>query len=474
MRQMMPLEPLESAFHRAGNGRGQFNTAPVKDETKPGNKTPTDCDGPRLIAEETWESTLMEMGRVLAPDLMPLSKVMTEPLEEEDKAEMPRLMRLMELGLVASHHIAESIPQQIKSQLETVHLGTELLQQHLVDLFKCQDRVSSPEVAAKATSRRSCAAVGDFYVDYLEQLCRIVESANSQFRENQAVQENVSLLKFQAEGAYLTQQGTVRAIGALEESDSMDEMKDLVALMRLTLASGDALQACQTSLQRSVLKKERRAGSVSDLEQLIYSHLSMGGRRQDPASARGSSPMGSKEGAAARCHETYTEAVDMVETILSIPVAQGDSGAILLYWVLTRDVDRIEEWVQESWKAKEAQSVEDGSEWRKVELVIALLVKNLKAAEFSLDKAESVAREFLRYSRQLEGEIRQLDACVLSVERQRSGPGSEGEEGKGENVAKGTLLPCGFLAERSRETMVVAMGGATLARLTGARKSRKH
>ncbi|KAG0375114.1 hypothetical protein BGX24_009523 [Mortierella sp. AD032] len=487
MEQIMPLEALESAFDRAGSGRQQFSTATITNDDKTqssNNKTPTDCNGPRFIVEETWESTLVEIGRVLQaykfllPTLLPLSKVMTEPLEEEDKTEMPRLMRLLELGLVAFHYVAESIPQQTKSQMETVLLGTGLLQQHLIDLFKCQNRISSPEVTAKATSRRSCVAVGIFYEDYLEQLRRIVETANSRFRENQAVQDVVSLLKFQTEGVYLTQQGARKAIDALEASDSMDEMKDLVALMRLTLASGDALQACQSSVQKSVLKKEARAGSVSDLEQLIYGHLSMGGRRQDPTSSGGSSPMGSKEGSAARCHETYTGAVDMVETILSISVEQGDSGAILLHRVLTRDMDRIGEWIQEAWKSKDQQqtSLENGggdSEWRRVELLLALLVKNLKDVELSSEKAESVAREFSRHSRQLEKKIHELDACILSVERQRNGPNAEAEadaeagEGEGESKDKGTLLPCGFLAERGRETMMMAMGGATLAKLTG-------
>ncbi|KAF9090191.1 hypothetical protein BGX23_006171 [Mortierella sp. AD031] len=455
MAKLAPLEALESAFDRAGNGRIK---AYIKDKIN--TNTLANC-----------KNTL---------------HVLTEPLEE-DKAEMPRLMRLLEMGLLAFHHVAESTPEKTKPLLMPVISRTELLQRQLVDLFKCQDKLSPNE----AMYRRSCAAVGIFYEDYMEQLRRVVGHANSGFRESQLVQEAFSTLKFQTEGVYLTQRGAHQAIDALEASDSMDSMKALVALMRMTLASGDALQACQISLQKSVLKKDARSGSVSDLEQLIYSHLSMSGRHRDPSFVGSSSPpppMGSKERAAARCQGTLTETLDTVETTLSIPLGRGgnvlvENGSLFLHRVLTKDIDRIGEWIQETWKSSHQQhggGAQKG-EWRQLEMVVALLVKNLKDVELLSDQAETIVREFLGHVRQLEGKIHELDACVLSVERQRGG-GEEGrerdEEGEAEEAegsddddekrtGRPMLLTCRYLAERSRETMMVAFGGATLARLLG-------
>ncbi|KAF9087843.1 hypothetical protein BGX29_000591 [Mortierella sp. GBA35] len=352
----------------------------------------------------------MEMGRALQadnhllPTVLPLSKALTEPLEE-DKAEMPRLMRLLEMGLLAFHHVAESTPEKTKPLLMPVISRTELLQRQLVDLFKCQDKLSPNE----AMYRRSCAAVGIFYEDYMEQLRRVVGHANSGFRESQLVQEAFSTLKFQTEGVYLTQRGAHQAIDALEASDSMDSMKALVALMRMTLASGDALQACQISLQKSVLKKDARSGSSGS----------------------------------AMPRDAYRD-LDTVETTLSIPLGRGgnvlvENGSLFLHRVLTKDIDRIGEWIQETWKSSHQQhggGAQKG-EWRQLEMVVALLVKNLKGVELLSDQAETIVREFLGHVRQLEGKIHELDACVL------------------------------YLAERSRETMMMAFGGATLARLLG-------
>jgi hypothetical protein len=493
MEQMVPLEALESAFDRAGGRRRQFKTTSTKNNNIK-NNTPANCEKPRIIAEETWESILLGMGRVLEannlllPTLLPLSKVLTEPLEEEDKSEMPRLMRLLEIGLVAFDHIADAIPEKTKSQLDTILLGTTMLQRQLVDLFKCQDRTSTPEVTAKAIARSSCIAAGIFYEDYLEQLRRVMKNVDSGFSENQLIRDAFSKLTFQGEGVYLTQQGAREAVDAIERDDSMGELTDLVALMRLTLASGDALQACQVSLQRRVLKTQARAGSVSDLEQVIYGHLAMGGRRQDPTFFGSMGTGNSKEGVVARCHELYTETVDMVDSILSIPVARQDvdstavfGGSVFLHRMLTRDVDRIGKWIQKAWKSIDQQPTRSrgsgggNSEWRQMEIVVALLVKNLKDVELS-EKAESVVHQFLGPARQLEGRIRELDACILSVEVQYGGGSSESEaEVKAEEetyrkekaVGKGTQLPCGFLAERARETLAMAMGGAMLARLTG-------
>lgn len=495
MDQMVPLEALESAFDRAGGRWRQFSTPFAKNSNN--NNTPVTCDKLRFVAEETWESILLEMGRVLEannfllPTLLPLSKVLTEPLEEEDKSEMPRLMRLLEIGLVAFHHIADAIPKKIKSQLETILLGTLMLQRQLVDLFNCQDRTSTPEVTAKAVARRSCVAAGIFYEDYFEQLRRVMKNIDSGFSENQLVRDAFSKLKFQAEGVYLTQQGATEAVDAIEREDSMGELTDLVALMRLTLASGDALQACQASLQRSVLKTQARMGSVSNLEQVIYGHLAMGGRRQDPTFSSFMGGGGSKEGVVARCHGAYTGTVDMVDSILSIPVtgqrgggdaAAAPSGSVFLHRMLTRDMDRIREWIQKEWKSIDKRSTNDrgngsggSSEWRQMEIVVALLVKNLKDVELS-ERAESVVHQFLNSIRRLEGKIHELGTCILSVERQHGGgiPESEAEVEAGEEidreekaVAKGTQLPCGFLTERVRGTMTIAMEGATFARLTG-------
>ncbi|KAF9137973.1 hypothetical protein BGX30_009728 [Mortierella sp. GBA39] len=488
MEQSAPLEALESAFDRAGGRRRRFKTSSTKSKTNNNNTTtPKNCDKPRFVAEDTWESILLEIGRVLQannlllPTLLPLSKVLTEPLEEEDKSEMPRLMRLLEMGLVAFHHVAGVIPEGTKTQLETILLGTAMLQRQLVELFKCQNRIWTPELAAKAVSRRSCVAAGIFYDDYFEQLRKVMGNAQSGFSENQLIKDAFSKLKFQSEGIYLTQQGARKAVDAVEREDSMDELVELVALMRLTLAAGDALQACQVSLQRSVVKAQARAGSVSDLEQVIYGLLAMGGRRQDPTSSPmgGGGGGGSKEGVVARCHGAFTEAVDMVDSILSIPVVKGGdapAGSVFLHRLLTKDVDRIREWIQKAWKSIDQHFASDessgGGEWRQMEMVVALLVKNLKDVELS-DRAESVVHEFLGPARRLEGKIRKLDACILSVDRQHGSFKTEaeaeaGEEGgRKDEVAKGTQLPCGFLAERGRETMALAMGGATLARLTG-------
>ncbi|KAG9068904.1 hypothetical protein KI688_011197 [Linnemannia hyalina] len=490
MEQSAPLEALESAFDRAGGRRRHFKTSSTKSKTNSNNSnTPKNCDKLRFVAEDTWESILLEMGRVLQannlflPTLLPLSKVLTEPLEEEDKSEMPRLMRLLEMGLVAFHHVAGVIPEGTKTQLETILQGTTTLQRQLVELFKCQNRIWTPELAAKAVSRRSCVAVGIFYDDYFEQLRRVMGDAQSGFSENKLIKEAFSKLKFQSEGIYLTQQGACKAVDAVEREDSMDELVELVALLRLTLAAGDALQACQVSLQRSVVKAQARAGSVSDLEQVIYGLLAMGGRRQDPTSSpmgRGGGGGGSKEGVVARCHEAFAEAADMVDSILSIPIVKGGdapAGSVFLHRLLTKDVDRIREWIQKAWKSIDQHSASDGGngrgggEWRQIEMVTALLIKNLKDVELS-ERADSVVHEFLGPARRLEGKIRKLDECILSVDRQHGSSKIEaeaeaGEEGGGKDeAAKGTQLPCGFLAERGRETMALAIGGATLTRLT--------
>ncbi|KAF8942862.1 hypothetical protein BGZ47_006055 [Haplosporangium gracile] len=486
MEQMAPLEALESAFERAGGRWRRFKTS----STKTNNNTPANCEKPRFVAEDTWESILVEMDRVLQtnnlflPTLVPLSKVLAKPLKEEDKSELPRLMRLLDMGLVAFHHVADAIPEHNKSQLNTILLRTTMLQSQLVDLFNCEDRTFTPEVAAKAVSRRSCVAAGIFYEDYFEQLRRAMENAGSGFGENQLIQEAFSKLKFQSAGDYLTQQGAREAVDAVERGDSMDGLTDLAALMRLTLASGDALQACQVSLQRSVLEMQARAGSVSDLEQVIYGLLAMGGRRQDPTSSKGGRRVGSKEGVVARCHEAFTEAVNMVDSIVSIPVVRGGddapAGSVFLHRLLTRDVDRIGKWSQKEWKSIDQQSdggSSGGGEWGRMEMVIALLVKNLNDVELS-EKAESVVHEFLGPVRRLESKIRELDACILSVDRQHGTPEPEVEARedycKGKVVAKRAQLPCGFLAERSQETMAQAMGGETLTRLTGSSEEMKE
>ncbi|OAQ23413.1 hypothetical protein K457DRAFT_25071 [Linnemannia elongata AG-77] len=492
MKQLAPLEALKSAFDRAGGRRRRFKTSSTESKTNNNySDTSKNCEKPRFVAEETWESILLEMGRVLQannlllPTLLPLSKVLTEPLEEEDKSEMPRLMRLIEIGLVAFHHVAGAIPEGTKAQLDTILFGTKMLQRQLVELFKCQDRNWTPELAAKAVSWRSCAAAGIFYEDYFEQLRRVMENAGSGFKENQLVKEAFSKLKFQSEGVYLTQQGARKAVDAVEKEDSIDEWVEMVALMRLTLAAGDALQGCQISLQRSIVKAQAKAGSVSDLEQVIYGLLAMGGRRRDPISSPMGGGGGSKEGVVARCHAVFTEAVDMVDFILSIPVVEGGdnkpTGSVFLHRLLTKYVDRIGEWIQKAWKAIDQHSASDGGssrgggEWRQIEMVGALLVKNLKDVEFSelSERTESVVYEFLGPARRLEGKIRELGACILSVDRQH-GPSkteAEAEAGEGgghkDEVAKRTQLPCGFLAERGRETIALAIGGVALARLTG-------
>lgn len=484
MEQLAPLEALESAFNRAGGRRRRFKTK----STTNNNNTSENCDKLRFVAEATWESILTEMGRVLQsnnlllPTLLPLSKVLTKPLEEEEKSEMPRLMRLLDMGLVAFHHVAGEIPEGTKAQLDTMLLGTTRLQSQLGELFKCQDRIWTPDLAAKAVSQRTCVAVGIFYEDYLEQLRRVMENAGSGFSESQLIKEAFSKLKFQAEGIYLTQQGAREAVDAVEREDSTHELVEMVALMKLTLAAGDALQACQVSLQRSVVKAQARAGSVSDLEQVIYGLLAMGGRRQDPTSSPvgGGGGGGSKEGVVARCHGAFTEVVDLVDSIRSIPVAKGgdgkSAGSVQMHRLLIREVSRIKWWIQDAWKSIDQHSASDGGnsrgggEWRQMEMVAALLVKNLKDVELS-EKAELIVHEFLGPARRLEGKVRGLDACILSVDRQH-GPSkieadAEEEGGRKDETVQGTQLPCGFLAERGRATLFLAIGEAALTRLTG-------
>ena len=143
MEQLAHLEALESAFDRAGGRRRRFKTSSTKSKTNSNNNTLANCDKPRFVAEVTCESILIEMGRVLQannlflPTLLPFSKDLTEPLEEEGKPEMPRLTRLLEMGLVALHHVVGAIPEGTKAQLDTILLGTTMLQRQLEELFKC-------------------------------------------------------------------------------------------------------------------------------------------------------------------------------------------------------------------------------------------------------------------------------------------------------------------------------------------------
>ncbi|KAI1298577.1 hypothetical protein EDD11_006768 [Mortierella claussenii] len=464
------LQDLESAFDYATTTR-QFEAAgdlspdpgpPVGPIEKPRDCT-VHLDAVMDASFVLQDELTKEFGSYskLTPAMEPLSRIIVIPEQREDRLAMVKAMRRLNMGLVGFDHIAQYLPQETDQQvLRSIISKTEILRRRAEDVITCEDGSLFFDFS-DSPSKPSCAGVQLFYDDYLAQVKTQVESMQKmEDMDKQALQVALNTLQFQIAGAYLTHQGALEAVDQLEKSSASKDTRALVTMMRLATGAGDALQACQTSMQRGVIRQESRSDSVSDFEQLIYAHIAMNARRQDPVARSESSLNSSRpsDTAYGHCQSQYDEVMSTAKSIvndLGVTKNQLASGGQMVHTILSQYVQQVEDRLQRPLEEKTEM------ELRQLEMAMALLVRTVKALPSSA--SYSAMKEAIELIEQLELELHRLYSCVITntpghfpTESEYNSLSNE-DEGEEDTAWVMDPLRCDILVETYRDSLAQSL-----------------
>ncbi|KAF8933456.1 hypothetical protein BGZ58_006345 [Dissophora ornata] len=458
------LEDLESAFD-ISTIKSRLGAESTK-EPRPlqgqrGN--PEDCMV--LVNDAVDESSrlLSEINKVYAtnPDLTlvlgPLSKALVVPSKDDDRQVKFTAMSNLDMGLIGFHHIVQYLPEKItRSYLSKVIARAEALRRRTEDVVACENDSLLFDIKM-SPSQQSCKTVQTFYDDYLTQVKAKIEARIAASASNAALlQDAMASLQFQAAGAYLTRQGAQDLAEQVEQSNSSEETTSLVEMMRLTIGAGDALQACQFSVQKSAIREETRVDSVSDFEQLIYNHLAMSVRRKSPlvrVEVEELSAVNAGDSIYEVCQKFLEEAVNGARA-----AAQGVEGKEVLPTIGAKTAQAILLKLMKKIEGRlNGQLVDmNDNELRQLESVMVILVRIIK--DLPETNAYGVMKESLESLQQLEVQVHQLYGCMIAnapttliPEKSRDIEGSGDVEGL---TQPGTeALRCDVLAESYHESL---------------------
>ncbi|KAF9111780.1 hypothetical protein BGX27_004435 [Mortierella sp. AM989] len=410
-------------------------------------------------AVDTSLGLLDEMTKVInsSPDLAqilsPLSKIIVMPSQDDDHPTIAAAMRSLEMGLTGFHYIMQYIPEQVtQSHLSNVISQAELLRQQAGEIVDCEESASFFNLAS-FKSRPSCQAVQVFYDDYLTQAKAKIEVQMAINAANKPLLESIlTSLQFQTAGAYLTHQGAQEAVKQFGESSPSDETRSLVESTKLAIGAGDALQACQASVQKSVIQQEASSTSVSGFEHLIYSHLGMSMKRKDPTLG-----VDSLEASAildddnySGCQNLLDEAIEAVKSAReNIDVLKSETVSKIIGTIISRFVRMMDERLQ--------RSLEDNPnvELQQMEMEMAILVRIVK--DLPSWGAYGLMKKFLNPLWQLEGGLHRLYSCVLAKTPSKlmSKPDDSDDFSSDDDLthASQDALHCDVLAESYRDSL---------------------
>ncbi|KAF9351289.1 hypothetical protein BGX26_010665 [Mortierella sp. AD094] len=389
----------------------------------------------------------------LAQVLSPLSKVIVMPSQDDSHQAIAAAMRSLEMGLTGFRHIVQLIPEQAtQPHLASVISQAELLRQRAGDVVDCEDSASFFDLASPV-SRPSCQAVQVFYDDYLDQAKPKIEARMATSSASKPLLEStLASLQFQTAGAYLTHQGAQEAVKQLEESDSSDDMRSLVESTKLVIGAGDALQACQASVQKSAIQQETSSTSVSGFEQLIYSHLGMSTKLKDPTMRVDSLEAAaiSSDDIYAGCQNLLAEAIKAAKSTGDyIEVLKSETGSKIVSSILSRFVEMMEEHLERS--LEERPEIE----LRQLEMALTILVRTIKVLPSW--GTYGLMKKSLNPLQQLEGGVHRLYSCVLTKTPSRLPPKPDNPEDsddiEDQAQASQDALRCDFLAESYKDSL---------------------
>ncbi|KAG0365453.1 hypothetical protein BGZ54_006501 [Gamsiella multidivaricata] len=447
------LEDLESAFDTPTFQSHSEATSSRKSQ----DGKPYDCTVSVDAAVDASFALLGEINDVLAtypdqsPVLEPLTKILIMPSRADDHQSMVTAMRTLETGLIGFHHISQYLPERtVQTYLLNVIAKAEILRRHAGDLVRCENESSFFDLKA-SKPRPSCKAVQTLYDVYFGQIkfkieARIAAAGDSESMTTNKplLQTTLSSLQFQIAGAYLTHQGTQELTEQLEHLDSSEDIASLANMMRLAIGAGDVLQACQENVQKSAVRMAVRKESVSDFEQLIYSHLALTTRGKDPSIRIGMGQDSTNTLAAmyAGCQPLLEDAIRSTraaEENLRTWWDQPTTGAKIVQMTLLQYVERIQDHLKKPFEDRA------DVELRQLEMVVAILVKMIKDVLSS--SAYSVMKTSLGPLQQLEFKVHRLYSCVLSGFPSTSSFASRDPEG-----SKG-FIDSDALTARSRSSL---------------------
>ncbi|KAF8968867.1 hypothetical protein BGZ46_010792 [Entomortierella lignicola] len=378
----------------------------------------------------------------LAQILNPLSKIIVMPSQGDSR--QGTTMRSMEMGLVAFHHIVQYIPGRVSQSLLTgVISQVEILRQKTADVVECEDHASYFDLSP-SLSRPSCQAVQVFYDDYFSQVKDKIETQLKASSTNKPLfEDTLNSLQFQTAGAYLTQQGADEAVRQLEESDSSKEAKSLAESARLAIGAGDALQACQASIQKGAVQQQTSSTSVSSFEQLIYSHLGMSAKRKDPTVLVDSAASNDIQDS---CQNLLEEAIkDVKLTRENAEALKGESGSKITGTIFSRYMDMLEARLQKS--LEDRPDVELGQ----LEMALSIYIRTIK--DMPPWEAFELMKKSLNQIQELEGGVHTLYSCVLAKAPSKHLPELQGPDSLGKQAQTKENMSCDFLAESYRDSL---------------------
>ncbi|KAF9181942.1 Anaphase-promoting complex subunit 23 [Haplosporangium sp. Z 11] len=451
------LKALQLAFDRAAIGLGQNNAI--------SNKRPNDCNERLNAATDAWTNLIEMMDKALAahpmtePVLEPMRKALAavpSNINHDDQTMLFAIPRI-QMGLIGFQHIVQYIPERTASELLSgVISGAETLRQKSEDALSCEDFASSQD-SGKHQLHPSCAIVQVFYDDYLIQVKAKVEAMTAETSNKSLLQAALASLQFQSSGTYLTHQGAKKFVDQLERSDFTLEVRSLVETMRLVIAAGDALQACQISIQKNALRQEVQLSTVSDFEHLMYSHLLMNMRRKDPIMRQQTNHFAANSETGTGCEQLYVEAISKTKAIArdaeAMRVMSADLEDKLTQSILKGFAERVERTLANLTKNQsEVQLLQ-------LETVLAVLVETLKRIP-GMD-AYAMMKRMLDPIAQMSEKVRNLHGCVMinPTPLQTNRDGQEYGEGHRQSIA----LACDFLTESLRDTLAWSLQLADLA-----------
>ncbi|KAG0254157.1 hypothetical protein BG011_005920 [Mortierella polycephala] len=461
------LRALQLAFDKAASGLGQNNAI--------SSKRPSDCNERLDAATDTWTNLVEMMDKALAAH--PTTESVLEPMRkalagipsntDHDDQTVPIAIRKIQIGLIGFQHIVQYIPERIASDLlSDVISGAETLRQESGNALSCEDYVSSQD-SGKYQLHPSCAVVQILYDDYLAQIKTKVEAMASKTSNKSLLRAALASLQFQSSGAYLTDQGAKEYVDQLEGSDSTPEVHSLVEIMRLVIAAGDALQACQVSIQKNALRQEIQMSTVLDFEQLMYSHLLMNMRRKDPIKRQQTNHFATNSETGAGCEQLYVEAISKTKAIAH----EAEATRVMSTNLEDKLTQSILKGFAERVGRTLASLTKNQSEVQLLELETALsvLVETLKRVPEG--DAYAVMKRMLNPIAQMSGEVHNLHTCVMTSATPLRSNRDGQEYGQGHREA--IVLRCGFLAESLRDTLAWSLQIADLAWKKDKKNSRK-
>ncbi|KAG0245785.1 hypothetical protein B0O80DRAFT_262596 [Mortierella sp. GBAus27b] len=417
---MVRLEDLESAFD-ISSIKSRLEAVSNREMNSPldSNEKPHDCvtsidaalESSRVLVKEI--NKVMTASPAMSPVLQPLLDATMVLAQETDSQATVATMRSLEMGLIGLHHITSYMTEQMTTlYLPKVIADAEVLRRKIENVARCEDSTTNPDFVVPLASslRPSCRVVQALYDGYLDQVKVHIENQASSDEVNKSLfQAALASLQFQTAGAYLTFQGAQEMLEQLEEMDHPQEAGSLFEMMSLVIGAGDALQACQASVQKGAIRQATQGGSVADFEKMLYSHLGMSAKRRDPTMQVDSKRTTQADDGVAYqgCRLLLKEAITSVRAIeadLGMRQSQSTNGADMAVANVLLCIGKIEERL----KAPLEESVDP--DLGQLETTMTILIRIVK--DLPPLSAYQPLKQSLGLLQPLEARVHDLGSCV--------------------------------------------------------------